>query len=143
MNQLTKNFHLMEFVKSHTATRECMLEQFSPPKEVIDNLRVLCEKVLQPLRDALPDGVIKVASGYRCHRLNELIGGKDSSQHLQGKAADIQYYENGVMNNKKIIETVKSIPLAFDQMIDEMGGEWVHISYNEGKNRNHNFNINH
>lgn len=142
--QFTKNFHLLEFVKSLTASQNKFMEQFHPSDSVIDNLEKLCVNVLQPIRDALPNGVIRVSSGYRCQRLNEKVGGKPTSQHLTGKAADIQYFENGTMYNHRIIEEIVGLGLEVDQCIMEStsSSEWIHISYNEGKNRNQIFNLN-
>ena len=139
--QLSKNFTLDEFVLSNTATRYNYEEQFAPPAEVINNLRLLTINLLQPLRDSLPDGIIRISSGYRCERLNKKVKGAKGSQHLTGQAADVQYIEKGVMDNKKIMERVLELGLDFDQMIDEYGLSWVHLSYNEGKNRKQNFAI--
>lgn len=43
---------------------------------------------LQELRDIL--GPLTITSGFRCHAHNEAIGGSLNSQHLYGRAADIQ-----------------------------------------------------
>lgn len=61
---LTKNFPLREMLRSQTATRLGFDEQFSPSQDIINNLRMLCENVLQPLRESLGRGVF-VNSGYR------------------------------------------------------------------------------
>jgi len=132
---LTKNFSLDEFTSSQTATRKGFNEQSVPPDDVKDNLRVLCQELLQPLRDLLPRGIIKISSGYRCKRLNDAVGGKPNSQHVTGMAADTQYFEGGIMKNLKIIEAVKKNNLQFDQMINEYGGQWIHLSYNKSGNR--------
>jgi len=132
-NILTKNFSLMEFLRSDNATKEGFTEQYSPPKEVIVNLLALCKNVLQPLRDALPNGTIKVSSGYRCFRLNELVGSKKTSQHLTGMAADVNYWEGGKELNMKLFNKVLELKLPFCQMIKEFGTAshpaWIHLSY--------------
>ena len=46
---LTKNFTLEEMIKSETALRHGM--DNTPGEKEIGNLKVLCEKVLQPVRD--------------------------------------------------------------------------------------------
>ena len=47
--QLTKNFKLSEFTRSETARRRKINND--APESVIENLRNLCQNVLQPLRD--------------------------------------------------------------------------------------------
>ena len=85
--QLSKNFSLAELIRSNTAVTLGL--DNSPPKSVIDNLKTLCERILQPLRDFF--GVpITISSGYRCAALNKAVGGSSSSQHMTGEAADIQ-----------------------------------------------------
>ncbi len=47
--RLSRNFYLHEFLVSQTATRTGI--DMTPPESVVDNLRQLCVKILQPLRD--------------------------------------------------------------------------------------------
>ena len=53
-----------------------------------DNIIDLVTDVLQPLRDVL-DVPIKIISGYRTSLYNRNCGGVENSQHLLGRAADI------------------------------------------------------
>jgi zinc D-Ala-D-Ala carboxypeptidase len=129
MIQLAKNFSLEEMIESPTAREHNITEQFNPPQEVIDNLRDLCSNLLQPLRDVL--GPLHISSGWRCERLNKLVGGVPDSWHLIGCAADI---DRG-MDNQAIIDKVKELNLPFDQMIDEKNLAWVHLSYLKKQNR--------
>jgi len=46
---LSANFSLKELTKSDTATRLGI--DNAPDEEAIDNLKTLCDKVLQPVRD--------------------------------------------------------------------------------------------
>jgi hypothetical protein len=130
---LSANFNLREFTESETASKEGYAEQFAPPDEVVENLENLCVNVLQKVRDIV--GPLTVTSGYRCERLNNAVGGKPTSQHLKGYAADIQFHQNGVMENRLIVDTVLENHIIYDQMIWESGGKWIHISFKEGKNR--------
>ena len=149
--KLSKNFTLDELVKSPSATRWGFEEQFTPTQDIVNNLTLLCTKVLQPIRDIIKD-TIRVSSGYRCPRLNakiggaySIIGGKpvQSSQHCYGQAADINYVKSGVEHNNLILEAVKELiadpDFKFDQCIIEFGTDtnpaWVHISYSDKKNR--------
>lgn len=126
--QLTENFSLNEMIKSETALRHGL--DNTPPDEVINNLRLLCEQVLQPLRTAYGRG-IKVNSGYRSPDVNAAVGGSRTSDHCKGQAADIEI--PGVANAdlaKYIAEYFQ-----FTQLILEFytpgipDSGWVHVSY--------------
>lgn len=130
--QLTKNFTLEEMIESQSGRRYNVKEQFNPPQQVINNLKELCEKVLQPIRDKV--GAIKISSGYRSPQVNKIVGGATSSQHLTGEAVDI----SGVnVNNKVLFDTIIKMMndnnLPVDQIIWEYGTKnnpaWVHVSY--------------
>jgi len=129
--QLSKNFTLPEFTKSMTAVR--MGIDNSIPYNLIENIKFLCETILQPLRDlrGLP---IIVKSGYRCKILNSYIGGQEHSQHIKGEAADIDDLEN----NKILFGMIIHNKLPFDQLIWEFGDkdpEWIHVSAKREGNR--------
>jgi len=119
-------------VHSYTAVKKGLLNE--PNEAQIENLRILCENVLQPLRDAL--GPIYISSGFRSVELNTAIGGSSSSQHcaLKGAASDIDMGKR----NAEVFNYIKD-HLVWDQMIWEFGDDenpsWVHVSYNEGHNR--------
>lgn len=141
--KLTNNFTLKELTSSGTAQRKGYTEQFTPPKEVIDNLKELCINVLQPIREAL-EAPLRVSSGYRCERLNKSIGGAANSQHVKGQAADINFYKKGKEKNGILLDEILSLyyagNLVFDQLIIEFPDEndipdWIHISYKASGNR--------
>jgi len=129
--KLTNDFTLEDFTRSDTATRKAISEQFKPSQIIIENVKELAVNVIQPLQDYLKKEII-ITSGYRCNRLNRMIGGAVNSQHLQGEAADIIVKS---LTTEQLIHSIKSSGLVFDQMIEEFG-RWVHVSYNKGKNRN-------
>ena len=85
--QLTKNFSLHELTKSETALR--MGFDNTPGEAETKALRLLCEKVLQPVRDHFGKGV-KVNSGFRSAESNAAVGGSRTSDHVKGQAADIE-----------------------------------------------------
>lgn len=130
--KLSNNFTLQEMVHSHTANQKRIVNE--PNEAQIENLRILCENVLQPLRDAL--GPIHISSGFRSVKLNTAIGGSSSSQHcaLKGAASDIDMGKR----NAEVFNYIKD-HLVWDQLIWEFGTDenpsWVHVSYNEGHNR--------
>jgi hypothetical protein len=129
--KLSNSFNLIEFTSSETASRRGI--DNTPSIAVIENLRLLCENVLQPLRDKYGKS-INITSGYRSPKLNKAIGGSSTSQHCYGQAADIQVDRKDYL---KVWEILKTLP--FDQIIFEFGTEsapdWIHVSFVQGKNR--------
>ena len=119
-----KHFKLKEFVDSPTAA--CLGIDNTPDAAAVDALRRLAENVLDPLREAL--GMpIYVNSGYRSPRLNAMVGGVKTSQHLKGEAADIT---TGTRDgNINLWRTLKRLRLPIDQAINEHGYAWIHVSY--------------
>jgi hypothetical protein len=86
--QLSKNFTLWELVRSQKAVELGVTEeQYNPDKKTLDNLKYLCETVLQPLRDRLGVPLV-ISSGYRCEDVNTDVKGAPFSQHRLGQAAD-------------------------------------------------------
>ena len=138
--QISANYNLEDFTRSQTATRLGFTEQFTPNDEVINNLKNLVTNLLQPLRTYLGPGLV-VSSGYRCERLNEAVKGKIHSQHLKGQAVDIEFYENGVKDDKRISDAVIHLQLDFDQMLNEYNFAWIHLSLCIGTNRKENLTI--
>ena len=132
--QLSLNFSLGELTKSQTATRKGIDNTPSPEHQ--ENLKLLCESVLQPVRDHFSK-VVTISSGYRSPELCTAIGSKITSQHATGQAADFEIF--GV-SNKTLADYIDS-ELHYDQLILEYWNEsdpnsgWVHCSFAEGKNR--------
>jgi zinc D-Ala-D-Ala carboxypeptidase len=58
---LSKNFTLKELVASQTADRKGINN--NPNEDQINSLKLLCEKVLQPVRDHFGK-VVSVSSGF-------------------------------------------------------------------------------
>ncbi len=130
---LTKNFTLAELTYADPAHG---IEN-NPSPMVIENLKLLAEKVLQPIRDHFKIPVI-VTSGYRSPEYNLRIGGAINSQHMRGEAVDIDLGPK----NREVFEWVIN-NLTVDQIIWELGTpppngnpEWIHISYKKSGNRN-------
>ena len=89
-------------------------------------LTALVDTVLDPLRRAWGKPIL-VNSGYRCPALNNAVGGKASSQHLRGEAADIT--TGSPQSNKQLYDLAIALRLPFDQLIGERGHTWLHISH--------------
>jgi hypothetical protein len=129
MMQLTANFSLHEMCKSDTAIR--MGYDNVPDEEATENLRLLCEKVLQPIRDHYGKGV-KVNSGFRSIETNQATGGSSKSDHVRGQAADIEIpsvpnaeLAQWIMYNLDYTQLILEF---YTQGIPDSG--WVHVSYN-------------
>jgi zinc D-Ala-D-Ala carboxypeptidase len=125
---LTANFSLAEMVKSDTALRHDM--DNTPGEAEIANLKTLCEKVLQPVRDHFQTGV-KVNSGFRHPEVNAKVGGSKTSDHCKGQAADIEI--PGITNADLAVWIMDN--LTYTQLILEFytpgvpDSGWVHVSY--------------
>ena len=67
--KLTDNFTLQEMIQSQTALRNGI--DNTPSSEHIENLKLLCEHILQPLRDDynLP---LVITSGYRSKKISRI-----------------------------------------------------------------------
>src|SRR5210317_2666648 len=83
---LSRNFTLQELIKSDTAIR--MGIDNNPNSDQIEKLKLICERVLQPVRDQF--GRVKVTSGFRSPELCLAIGSSLESQHTKAEAADIE-----------------------------------------------------
>ena len=128
---LTQNFTLEEMEFSSTAIERRIKHKAN--NEVINNLKELCNYLLEPLREKLNKPII-VTSGYRCFELNKIVGGVSNSQHLEGKAADIIVKD---LSTEDLFNFIKK-NFKFDQLIIEhiKGKNWVHVSWNGANNRN-------
>lgn len=93
---------------------------------VADNLVRLVDNVLDPLRKAYGKP-ITVSSGYRCEKLNRLVGGVTNSDHLLGMAADLDV--GSKEENKKLFQLILKLKLPFKQLINEHNYDWVHVSF--------------
>jgi len=135
--KLSEFVKLKEVTKSDTAIRAGI--DNSPTEEHLDNLKTLCTKVFDPLRKHF-NRPIGISSGYRSKALNEAVKGASlTSQHCKGEAIDIDADIFDNITNKELFNYIKD-NLEFDQLIYEYpnkNGEpaWIHVSYNEGKNR--------
>jgi uncharacterized protein YcbK (DUF882 family) len=125
---LTKNFKKSEF------NCKCGCEM---PNDVLGSIRVLAEH-LQAIRDA-SNAPILINSAYRCPDHNKAIGGVSNSQHVLGKASDINI--KGWSANK----TADFIEGLHNQWKNRSGGlgrynNFVHIdirnAYSRWDNRN-------
>ena len=125
---LSANFSLKELTKSDAAIRLGI--DNSPNEETIDNLKTLCDKVLQPVREHFGKSVT-VNSGYRSPESNAAVGGSKTSDHCKGQAADIEIagvpnaeLAQWIMDNLDYTQLILEF---YTQGIPDSG--WVHVSY--------------
>lgn len=136
MTQLSKHFSLKEMTKSGTAARLGL--DNTPNEEQIENLKALCENILEPLREYYESRPIMVSSGFRSEKLSEAIGSSSRSAHCQGMAVD---FEIPGFDNREVAAHIKN-NFSFDQLISEYYEEgvadsgWIHVAYKrDGSNR--------
>ncbi len=119
--KLSENFTLEELTRSSTADRLGLRN--IPTEDDIENLRILAQTILQPLRDHLKRP-ITINSAYRSPKVNSAVGGSPRSQHMVGQAADIRVAN---MEVKELVEIIKDLDLPYHQLINEFDS-WVHVS---------------
>lgn len=117
-------FTISELIKSDTAIKKKIWNGAS--REIEDNLNALVTAVLDPLRK-MYGKPIRISSGYRNEAVNKAVGGVKNSQHLKGEAADID--TGSRMENQRLARLLANSGLPFDQLIDENGYSWVHVSF--------------
>ena len=134
--QLSEHFNLKEFTKSETAIRKRI--DNTPNAQHAQNLKNVCEKILEPVRNHFGKPV-RINSGYRGPALNAAVGGSSKSQHCNGEAVD---FEIDGLPNPDLAKWVAE-NCDFDQIILEFydpkegpNSGWVHASYTStGTNR--------
>lgn len=105
----------------------------TPTPEASAALDALMWNVLDPIRRMWGRPII-VNSGYRCPKLNAAVGGSATSQHMKGEAADIT--AGDPTKNKELFDMIECSAIPFDQLIDEKGYRWIHVSYRPNGRRN-------
>lgn len=118
---LSPHFTLSELTVSQEAARRRI--DNTPDAGHIENLRRLAD-TLEQVRTVLGKP-ITVNSAYRCLAVNRAIGSKDTSEHVDGRAADIICPAYG--NPWQVAQAIQLAGIAYNQLILEYGS-WVHIS---------------
>ena len=131
---LSENFTLQELIYSDTAVR--MGIDNKPNDETVENLKILCENILEPIRSHFKVPVV-VSSGYRSTAVCLAVGSSSKSQHIKGQAVDFEIF--GIPNKDVTDWIVQN--LDYDQCILEFWNDkepnsgWVHCSYSKDNNR--------
>jgi zinc D-Ala-D-Ala carboxypeptidase len=135
--KISKHLELSELTRSESAKRLGISNM--PTAEHIENLKLLAEKVFEPIREHFKVP-IRISSGYRSKSLNSAIpNSSKTSQHSLGQAIDIDMDGTDVVTNNQLFFWALN-NLKFTQLIAEypVNGKlsWVHIGYDKNKLKN-------
>ena len=135
--QLSPHLSLAEFTRSATAERNKV--DNSLPADLAPNAKLCAERLFERIRAVWGDVPRAINSGYRNPRVNTLVGGSATSQHMAASALDL-----GVKPGENLFEMFLRLlesDLVYDQLIIEgmkpsspLSG-WIHCSYNSLKVR--------
>lgn len=126
--QLTKHFHLSEFITSETATR-LGIDNDPTFKQCLNIMRMAL--FMEKVRLVLHNSPIVVTSGFRVFPLNVAIGGVSNSSHLNGLAAD--FYTKANLSLRECFDIIKESYLNFDQLI--LYDTFIHIGIGDKMRR--------
>ena len=128
MDKISDHISYRESVRSSTADRLGI--ENKPGQVELVNMEIIAERIFEPLRDWV-GGPIRINSFYRGPELNKAIGGSKRSQHMEGRAMDLDD-TYGHKSNAEMFYYIKQ-NLDFDQLIWEFGTDknpnWIHVSY--------------
>lgn len=89
--QISRNHKLLDFIYDERAVREKFYMQFVYQPAIVENIRFLCETLIDPLEYKL--GItFEIISGYRCKGMDVIAAEPNSQMHLCGLAVDIKYF---------------------------------------------------
>jgi hypothetical protein len=117
------HFTIQELTDSDTALRKGI--DNTPDADSRANLDILLSG-LERVREALGQPMY-ISSGYRGPKLNALVGGSKTSDHMKGLAADFTCPVFGDSTTICKYLALMANTIDFKQLINE--GRWVHISF--------------
>lgn len=126
--QVSRNHTLLEFIYDSRAVKDKFYMQFVNQPAIIENIRFLCETLIDPLEHRL--GMeFEIISGYRCRGLDTIVAEERSQMHLCGLAVDIKYFPG----SHDLIDQVFHLPFHELFLFDHH----IHLSakqqFNEGR----------
>lgn len=117
---MTPNFTLAELTRTDHRTLDN-----TPSPEALANLEKLA-LVLEQVR-ALLGKPVMINSAYRSPAVNASVGGKPTSQHCKGQAADFRVPS---MTPDEVVRAIKASNISYDQLIREFDS-WTHLSFSD------------
>lgn len=122
--------HISYKEATHSATAKRYGIDNAPDTYQKQNMELIAQKIFEPLREWV-GGPIKINSFFRSAETNRAIGGASKSQHMEGRAIDLDDLY-GHKTNAEMYQYIKD-NLDFDTLIWEFGTDenpdWVHVSY--------------
>lgn len=133
--KVSKYISIAEATKSQTAERLGI--DNTPGYEELEAMRFVATEYFDPVREHV-GGPLAVSSFFRCEALNKAIGGSATSDHVFGRAIDIDADMYGNGTNKQVFDFIRAKG-GFDQLIWEFGTKsnpaWVHVGKRKSGNR--------
>jgi Peptidase M15. len=105
-----------------TENRKLLDQNRQEGLKFIENLRRLCNEILEPIIILI--GPTFITSAFRCPALNNSVGGAKNSQHTAAEAADTHY---NIPLREAFNKIAFSSNISFGQLILEFE-QWVHCS---------------
>lgn len=99
-----------------------------PNVEQTNQLRLLCNDILEPIRSRAVHAPIIVDSAFRSSAVNKAVGGVSTSQHLLGQAADIRCQLGAKFLYFTITGMVSKGQIHIGQCIWYRKSHFVHVS---------------
>lgn len=131
--QITPHFTYEPFWNGSSTAKKYGIDN-RPDAHARANIYKIVRTILEPI--AIKYGKpIRVNSSYRCPRVNQLVGGSKTSQHVSGAAVDIAANGGGGTNAQLfqvVLDMIKSGEITVGQLIWEYGSnsnpQWIHVS---------------
>lgn len=136
MENISKYISYAEATKSETAKKLGLSN--TPNETQLANMRLVGQCIFDSVREFI-NGPLFIWSFFRSREVNNKTkGASKTSEHMQGKAIDMDAQIYGGATNKEIFNYIKD-NLEFNQLIWEFGNDeepdWVHISYSYPYNK--------
>lgn len=125
-----KNFKPEVFFASSTA-KKLKISNETDSQSILVCLMKTGDK-LQEIRDKIGVGITP-SNIYRCHLLNDAVGGSKNSWHIQGLAADINATGYTPL---ELQEWLRTSEISLDKCLLERGCVHVQFNLDDSKNRN-------
>ena len=129
---MKSHFTLEELTRSSIA-KQYGIDNTPDPQSEYNILNILIPRLNQ-IREEFGEPIY-INSGYRCQKLNKLVGGSPNSAHKKGLASDLT--TGSREGNKELFNIIRA-KFQFDQLIDEQDYSWIHIGYKQDKKEERN-----